>query len=112
VLKNLEGAKKAYEKAIALKPAEVEPKLQYMAFIMTTVDPDVLAPLPKQLSDTAVDILKIDPNQPEALYVSGLVRAKAGDAAGAKDFWGKAQAALPEGSPLKGDITRRMKSLE
>ena len=111
VLKNLDGAKKAYEKAIALKPAEVEPKLQFMAFIMTTIDPDAQAPLPKPLTDTAADILKLDAAQPEALYVSGLARAKSGDKAGAKDFWGKAQAAMPEGSPLKGDIARRLKAL-
>jgi cytochrome c-type biogenesis protein CcmH len=112
VLKNYEGAKKAYEKAVSLKPAEVEPKLQYMAFIMTTVDPDAIAPLPKQLGDTAADILKINPDQAEALYVTGLLRAKAGDKAGAKEFWAKAQAAMPEGAPLKGDIARRIKALD
>ena len=112
VLKNSEGAMKAYDKAIALKPGEVEPRLQLMAFIMTSVDPDAPAPLPRLLNDTAAGILKINPAQPEALYVSGLGAAKAGDKAGARAHWTKAQNAMADDSPLKADMARRLKALD
>lgn len=112
VLKNYDGAQKAYDKAIALKPADVEPRLQLMASIMTTVNPDALAPYPKALGDVAADVLKIDAAQPDALYVSGLVRAKAGDKSGARTFWEKAQNAAPADWPFRSDITKRLKTLD
>jgi cytochrome c-type biogenesis protein CcmH len=111
VLKDYDGARKAYDKAIALQPADVEPRLQLMAAIMTTVNPDLLVPLPKALSEVAADILKLDAAQPDALYVSGLVRAKSGDADGARDFWQKAQSAAPADWPFRSDITKRLQSL-
>lgn len=111
VLKDYDGARKAYDKAIALQPTDVEPRLQLMAAIMTTVNPDLLVPLPKALSDVAADILKLDAAQPDALYVSGLVRAKNGDSAGARDFWQKAQSAAPADWPFRGDIAKRLQSL-
>ena len=80
--------------------------------MMTTINPDALAPLPKALTSTVADILKLEPKHPEALYLAGLDRAKSGDAAGAKDYWSRARAVLPEGSDLRGDIERRLKELK
>lgn len=112
VLKKYPDAQKAYDKAIALKPKDVEPRRQLMASIMTTVNPDALAPYPKALGDVAADILKIDANEPDALYVSGLVRAKAGDKAAARGFWEKAQSAAPADWPFRADITKRLSALD
>jgi cytochrome c-type biogenesis protein CcmH len=112
VLKKYPDAQKAYDKAIALKPKDVEPRRQLMASIMTTVNPDALAPYPKALGDVAADILKIDANQPDALYVSGLVKAKAGDKAGARSSWEKAQSKAPADWPFRGDITKRLSALD
>jgi hypothetical protein len=67
--------------------------------------------LPKALSEVAADILKLAAAQPDALYVSGLVRAKSGDADGARDFWQKAQSAAPADWPFRSDITKRLQSL-
>jgi cytochrome c-type biogenesis protein CcmH len=111
VLNNQEGAKTAYEKAIALKPKEIEPKLQYLAFIMTVIDHNAETPLPKVLTQTATDILALDPKQPEAMFVTGLDRARSGDKAGAKEIWTKVQALLPDGSGLKTETARRLQSL-
>jgi cytochrome c-type biogenesis protein CcmH len=111
VLNNTAGAENAYRKAIALKPGDVEPKVQFMLFQLRSVDPDDAAPLPRPLSDTAADILKIDPAQPEALYVAGLGRAKAGDSAGAKALWTKAEAGMPANSPQRAEISRRLRAL-
>src|SRR5262249_44569628 len=51
VLKDFDNASKAYEKAIALKPSEVDPHLQYLASLMTTVNPDDATPVPPKAVD-------------------------------------------------------------
>ncbi|MSO72555.1 MAG: c-type cytochrome biogenesis protein CcmI [Rhodospirillaceae bacterium] len=112
VLKNYDGAKKAYDKASDLKPGDVEPKLQYMASLMTTVDPESMAALPLSVTEAAIAILKINPKQPEALYVSGLGRAKVGDKTGARTLLIQAKEAMPADSPLKADIDRRLEALK
>jgi cytochrome c-type biogenesis protein CcmH len=84
VLKNMEGAAAAYEKAITLRPD------------------DVTAMMAQEL--------KRNPQQPEALFVLGLTRVHAGDAANARDLWTEADAgASPE---LKAEIARRLSTLK
>lgn len=112
VLKNLKGAKDAYDKAIGLKPLEVEPRLQYLAAVMTTVDPTDPGPLSKGVVDAADSVLKVNPNQAEALYVSGLARVKLGDGPGARKFWTQAMQHLPPNSPLKPSLEQHLKSLD
>ncbi len=112
VLKNFDGAKTAYDKAGALKPDSVDPKLQYMAALMTTVDPEAPAALPQNVTDAAIAVLKVNPKQPEALYVSGLARAKVGDKGGARTLWTQAKDAMPPDSPLRGDLERRLEALD
>jgi cytochrome c-type biogenesis protein CcmH/NrfG len=58
------------------------------------------------------EILKIQPENPEALYLAGLGRAKAGDSAGARGFWQKAQKAAENGSALRGEIDKRLQALK
>ncbi len=109
VLQKPEDAAKAYEKAVTLKPAELEPKLQLESALLATVDPEAAAPLPARLVSVAHEILTLHPEQPEALFVAGLDRAKAGDKPGARKFWNAAQ---KTGAPaLQDEITRRLKAL-
>jgi len=112
VLKNFKGAKDAYDKAMGLKPMDVEPRLQYLASIMTTIDPTDPGPLPKTVVDAADSVLKVNPNQAEALYVSGLARVKLGDGPGARKNWTQALQNLAPGSPLKPSLEQHLKSLE
>ena len=111
VLKRLDDAAGAYEKAIGLKPKELQPRLQYVNLLLAGTDPDAPGALPERLTKAADGILAIDASQPDALYVNGLARAKAGDKAGARERWTKAQSGLPDGAPLKVEITRRLKTL-
>jgi cytochrome c-type biogenesis protein CcmH len=112
VLRQPDKAGEAYKKAMALKPADVAPKLQYAGLLMMDVDPNAQAPLPAALNSTVADILKLQPEHPEALYLAGLGRAKTGDAAGARGFWQKAQKVTQEGSPLRNEIDRRLQLLK
>ena len=112
VLRQPAKAGDAYKKAIALKPSDVAPRLQYAGLLMMDVDPNAQTPLPAELNTTVAEILKLQPDQPEALYLAGLGRAKTGDSAGARGFWQKAQKATKEGSPLRNEIDRRLQVLK
>ena len=112
VLDNVDGALKAYEKAMALKPADVNPKLQFASLIIAGTDLDASGPLPEPLTEAMADVLKIIPGQPDALFITGLTRAKSGKAAEARQFWERAQDELPDGAPLKNELARRLTSLD
>jgi cytochrome c-type biogenesis protein CcmH len=112
VLQDPDKAADAYKKAIALRPKEVTPRLQYAGVLMSAVDANAQTPLPAELTTTISEILKLAPEQPEALYLAGLGRARGGDAAGARGFWQRAQKASPEGSALRGEIDRRLQLLK
>jgi cytochrome c-type biogenesis protein CcmH len=112
VLKDPAKAADAYKKAIGLRPKDVAPRLQYAGLLMMEVDPNAQVALPAELTATVAEILKLQPEQPEALYLAGLGRAKTGDAAGARSYWQKAQKATAEGSALRGEIDRRLQLLK
>lgn len=79
VLQDAAGAAMAYEKAAALRPDAVA------------------AAMESELARNA--------SQPDALFVLGLARWKAGDAAGARTLWAEAEATAPP--ELKAEIERR-----
>ncbi|MSO97394.1 MAG: c-type cytochrome biogenesis protein CcmI [Rhodospirillaceae bacterium] len=110
VLRNGDGAKQAFQKAMMLKPAEIEPKLNYAAVLLAEADMNAAAPLPEPLTKTAAEILVLAPGQPEALFVRGLAALKAGDKVTAQRDWttakGKAQ------GPLAAELERRLKALK
>jgi len=109
VLENIDGAKTAYGKAAALKPRQIEPRLQ-LADLMAR-DTDFDKRLPAALVKVAQEIYALDNNQPEALFVLGLVKAQANDTKGARDMWKKALTGTPEKAPLHAELTRRLDAL-
>jgi cytochrome c-type biogenesis protein CcmH/NrfG len=111
VLKNTEGAKRAFAKAIALKPDELTPKAQMIALLWGETPLDAAPELPGELVAAARDALRVDPNNPEGLLVEGLAAAKTGDTDTAKRKWRQAEAAAPKDGPLAGEIARRLASL-
>ena len=111
VLKNTEGAKRAFAKAMALKPDELTPKAQIIALLWGETPVDAAPQLPSELVAAARDALRVNPNNPEGLLVEGLAAAKAGDADTAKRKWRQAEAAAPKDGALAGEIARRLASL-
>ncbi len=112
VLKDFDAAKAAYDKAAALKPNDTEPRLQQLASLMTTISPQDPGALPEEVITAAIAVLKIDPKQPDALWVSGLARAKVGDTAAARTLWTQARDAMPKDSPLRADVEARLADLD
>ena len=112
VLDNVDGALKAYERAMALKPANVNPKLQFASLMIAGTNLDAPNPLPAPLTETMADVLKINPYQPDALFITGLASAQSGKSAEARKLWERAQNELPDGVPLKNELVRRLSSLD
>ena len=104
VLRKPEDAAKAYEKAMALKPAEIQPKLQYAALIVTSST----GPVPAGAAKALKDALALDPKNGEALYLTGLAAVRAGDTALAR----KSFEQVPDGSPLKAEAAKQLQGLK
>ena len=109
VLQKPDEAVKAYDKAAALEPANIEPKVQLMGALLAAANPEAAGPLPVRVTSVAEQILKLEPAQAEALFVMGLARLKAGDKAAARDYWERAQKSADPA--LRDSIARRMKAL-
>lgn len=103
VLKKAEDAAKAYEKAMALKPGEIQPKLQFAALIVTGAS----GPTPAS-AKALKDALAIDPKNAEALYLTGVSAQLTGDTALAR----KSFEQVPDGSPLKAEAARQLQGLK
>ena len=110
MLRNSDGAKKAFQKAIALKPNAVDPKLNYAAVVLGEIDLNGPSALPANVIKLNNEILKLSPTQPEALFVRGLAAFKAGDVVTARKDWTAAKA-IAQG-PLASDLERRLKALK
>ncbi|MDX2144335.1 MAG: c-type cytochrome biogenesis protein CcmI [Rhodospirillaceae bacterium] len=111
VLKNMDGAKGAFTRAVALKPQDLSAKIQLASVLMTGADLNSPAPLPEALARITADILALDANQPDALFISGIAKAKAGDADGARAAWQRARVNT-NGTPLAAEIDRRLQALK
>lgn len=111
VLDNMDGALDAYEKAMALKPTDMNSRLQFASLLIARTDLDAPGPLPLPLTNVMTDVLEAYPAQPDALFITGLARAKSGDAAAAREYWERALGSAPNGSPLKVELERRLGSL-
>lgn len=104
VLKKSEDAAKAYEKAMALKPGEIQPKLQFATLVVMGSTGPATPAAAKALKDA----LALDPKNAEALYLTGLSAQRAGDAALAR----KSFEQVPDGSPLKAEAARQLQNLK
>ncbi len=104
VLKKSEDAAKAYEKAMALKPADLQAKLQFAALMVTSSTGPISPAAAKALKDA----LAIDPKSAEALYLTGVAATRTGDKALAR----KSFEQVPDGSPLKAEAAKQLETLK
>lgn len=109
VLRKTDEAAKAYEKAMALKPAEIAPKLQYAALLITA---SATGAAPPAATKALADILKADPKHAEAHYLTGMVALRTGDKALARKSFEQAQAAAPADTALKAEAAHQLENLK
>ena len=97
VLGHKNKAADAYQHAAALKPDDVTIKLRAMEALLTGLTAS--DPLPPRAVGLLHEVAKQDPNQPEALWYLGIIAARAGHAAEAREDWTRLLKELPADGP-------------
>ena len=110
VLDQFDDAIEAYERAIVLRPDDISSKLQFASLMIAKTDLDAPGSLPAALEQTMADILEINPSHPDALFITGLAKAKSGNTNEARILWERALNAAPS-PPLRAEVQRRLNNL-
>lgn len=109
VLNEAARSRDAYGRAAALKPDDVEILSLYAESIAKAAEPG--QDMPPQLAAVSERLLKLKPDHGAALWFSGIARAQAGDAEGARMRWTRLLALLDPGSPQHADVKARLDAL-
>jgi cytochrome c-type biogenesis protein CcmH len=83
----------AFDHAARLKPDDPSIKLEIVAALLSGLKPTDA--LPPRAINLLTEVAKISPEAPEVLWYLGVVAARDGRAAEARDKWTKLLAALP-----------------
>ena len=105
ILKKYDESSKAYEKAVALQPRDVDLLTNY-AFALAMANGGTFEGRPKELVDQA---LKLEPENTNALGVAGGIAFEAKDYKKAIEYWNKALKTVPPGSDLAQAVTEKIK---
>ena len=95
VMGKKDAALDAYQHAAGLKPDDVSIKLQEIGLLVTGLKPEDA--LPQQAVDLLHQIQKRSPDQPEVLWYLGVIAAREGRPAEAREDWSRLLKQLPTG---------------
>lgn len=109
VLGDRAKARDALAKAAELKPDDPAVLAQYA--LATLRAADGTRPVPPAFEAIIEKILKLDPGNSNALFLSGLAAVRGGDADRARQRWGELLSRLKPGSPAHADLQRRIEAL-
>ena len=109
VLGDTAKARDALAKAAELKPDDPAVLAQYALATLRAADGN--QPVPPAFDATIEKILKVDPGNSNALFLSGLAAVRGGDTDRARQRWGELLARLKPGSPAYADLKRRIEAL-
>lgn len=109
-LGEVEAARTALRRAIALQPDRVEPRLQ-LAFSLAGTSTTSTQPLPAEALAEFRAALALAPANGQALWFVGRGAYEAGDRAVAAIHWNKLLTLLPPGSPEAKELAERIAGL-
>lgn len=109
VLERAQDSEAAYARAAALRPNDVNVLALYARSMLRQASTD--RPLAPRLVDVYRRIVKLDGQNPEALYFAGLGEAQAGNTETAVSHWERLLSMLDPGSEAYGVIEDRLKDL-
>jgi cytochrome c-type biogenesis protein CcmH len=98
----------AWREAATRAPDRLDTQIAYAA--AGAVRAERGAP-PADFEATVARLQKLAPDNPLGLYCAGLIALAHGDKAGAKSYWQKLLAVMPEGSPQRQQLEARIASL-
>jgi cytochrome c-type biogenesis protein CcmH len=95
VMKELDKAEDALERAMALRPGDTSVKLQALNTVLSEVDPQ--DPFPPRVTGWLRQLRTEAPDDPVVLWYGGVMDARAGNTAAARKAWEMLLPKLPEG---------------
>ncbi|MFN4312289.1 MAG: c-type cytochrome biogenesis protein CcmI [Ferrovibrio sp.] len=110
VLGDVDAAREALRRAVALQPDRVESRMA-LAFNLAGASVRSRDPLPAEAITEFRAVLQRAPNHAQALWFVGRGAYEAGDKAGAAEHWNRLLALLPPGSPEARELSERIVSL-
>ncbi|EME71616.1 cytochrome c-type biogenesis protein cycH [Paramagnetospirillum caucaseum] len=102
-------AKDAYRNAVTLLPGDSQSRVELAIMLLDEAEGDTL---PEEAVGLMESVLAISPDQPDALYFTGLSAAMKGDTPRAKARWNRLLLVLPADSPARGQVERDMARLD
>ncbi len=102
-------AKDAYRNAITLMPDEIQARIELAIMLLEEAEGDAL---PDEAIARLEEVVAIAPDQPDALYFTGLSAAMKGEAPRAKARWNRLLMVLPAESPARAQVEKDMARLK
>jgi cytochrome c-type biogenesis protein CcmH len=99
-LEQFEEATKVFGKLNQLQPNNVEVMLNYAEMLAVTHD----GQLSGEPTELALKAVQLEPENNDALWMAGMAKAEAGEAAAAIAYWQKLASLLPEDSPAQPQL--------
>jgi len=109
VLGEREKARDAWRHAAELKPRDASTLAEYASAILALTGDD--AP-PPEFTATAAALLRLAPDNPDALWFAGVAAQARGDKDSAAKFWTALLEQLPAESPARDEVTRALARLK
>lgn len=110
VMGETDKAATAYRKAITLMPNDVGARMELASLLLAGVAQG--APLPDEFIAVMKDVLRLEPENVDALYFVGIAEAQAGNKSKARALWTKVVNQLPEGSEDRADVQKQIDALQ
>lgn len=110
VLQQPDAALKAFASAAERGPDRIDAQLAYARALFPQGTPETA--MPPAFKTVIKRLLNLDPALPEALFYGGMIAAKEGDKATARDLWGRLLDRLGPEAPVRPALERRLKALD
>jgi cytochrome c-type biogenesis protein CcmH len=102
-------ARDAYRNAVTLLPDDVQARIELSIMLLEESEGDTL---PAEAITLLEEALALNPDQPDALYFTGLSAAMKGENARAKARWNRLLMVLPTDSPARSQVEKDMARLQ
>lgn len=108
VLGNAEKSADAYRRANEIRPDAILSRVQLADLLLRQAGDQTV---PMEVIELSQEILDVDADNPDGLFISGLAAASLGDFDLARQRWTKLMTVLPPGDSARDAVSRRLSEL-
>ncbi len=109
VLNQMNESKKAYAKAAALAPNQIDVQMAYARTLFPKGTPE--SDIPTAFKKIIKRVLNVNPDMPEAMFYGGMIALNDGDKTTAHSLWSKLLSKMGPNAPIRLNLEQRLKSL-